>query len=359
MIDITRARMRSQCLTGDPPATPGEVVQRLGAVQCQDFGPGKWSIAQRTGGVTQVTMDQACAAGSFLRTHVLRPTWHFVLPADIRWMLELTAPRVLALSASYYRNQDLDSAMLKRCTAVLVGALAHGDHLTRAEIAGVLERAGIPTNPLRLGFILMHAELNAVVCSGAPCGKQQTYALLEERAPEARRLSREEALAELTVRYFTGHGPATVKDLRWWSSLTLADITQGLAMVASLLEHEGIDGTTYWFAPLARDTALLPPTVHMVQGYDEYIVGYGESKYLFDASGVARSLPRARGIYTHSIILDGQVVGEWKAVPKKHAVILDVTLFTPLEDAQTQALRLAVQRYGEYLGVPATLSLAG
>ncbi len=359
MIDITRARMRSQCLTDDLPATLEEVVRRLGAVQCQDFGPGKWSIAQRTDHITQAEMDQACAAGTILRTHVLRPTWHFVLPADIRWMLELTAPRIHALNASYYQNQDLDSALLERCTAALAGALEHGHHLTRAEIGGVLERAGIHTDPLRLGTILMNAELNGIVCSGAPRGKQQTYALLEERASGARRLSREEALAELTFRYFAGHGPATVKDLRWWSSLTLTEIAQGLAMVASQLEHEVIDGMTYWFAPSALDAAPLSPAVHLVQGFDEYIVGYGESKYLLDVSGVARSLARPRGIYTHSVILDGQVAGQWKASSKKHAVAVDVALFTPLEDHQTPGLRAAVQRYEEYLGLPATLTVAG
>ena len=342
MTAITHARMRSQCLTGDPLDTPGEVVRRLGAVQSQDFGPGKWSIAQRTYSVTDAAMDQAFAAGTILRTHVLRPTWHFVLPADIRWMLELTAPRVQALNSSYYRNQDLGGAVLERCNEVLASALRGGQHLIRKEIAGVLEQAGIPITPARLGGILMKAELNGIVCSGTPRGKQQTYALLEDRAPEAKRFSREEALAELTLRYFTGHGPATAKDLRWWSSLTLGDVKEGLAMVASQLEREVIDGTTYWFAASEADPEPAPPTVHLVQGYDEYIVGYRESKHVLDTSGVARSLPRARGIYTHAIILDGQVAGQWKPVPRKNRLTVEVTLFTPFGNAQTQGLHGAV-----------------
>jgi hypothetical protein len=359
MIDVTIARMRSQGLTGERVASPEAVVHRLGAVQCQDFGPGMWSIAQRTDGATQGAIDRLFATGAILRTHILRPTWHFVLPADIRWMLELTAPRVQAVTASFYRNQDLDGTLLERCIAVVAGALDHGHHLTRSEIADVLEQAGIPTSPPRLGAILMNAELTGVVCSGAPRGKQQTYALLAERAPEARQLSREEALAELTFRYFAGHGPATVKDLRWWSSLTMADIKQGLELVGAKLEQAVIDGSTYWFAPPAAEAAPGSPRVHLVQGYDEYIVGYGESKYLLDVSGAARSLPRARGIYTHSIILDGQVAGQWKSVPTKRAVIVEATLFVPLDSAQTQELRTAVQQYEDYVGLPTTLSVAG
>lgn len=357
MVDITSARLRSQGLVGDLPAAE-DVVFRLGAVQCQDFGPGKWAIAQRTGGVTQTVIDQSYEAGSILRTHILRPTWHFVLPADIRWLLDLTAPRVHAFNASYYRQHDLDPDLLERCSDILIGALEHGNHRTRAEIADLLKRAGVSTNQLRLGMILMHAELRGVVCSGALRGKQRTYALLTERAPEAKQLSREEALAELTLRYFTGHGPATVKDFRWWSSLTTADITEGLALVGAQLEHEEVDGTTYWFAPWALDEAPISPAVHLIQGFDEYIVGYSESKYLLDASGVARSRARARGVYTHSIILDGQVAGEWKAVPKRHAVTVEATLFMPFEVAQTQALDAAVQRYGQYLGLSPTLSIA-
>jgi len=359
MTPITQARMRSQHLRGDPVETPEEVVRLLGAVQSQDFGPAKWSIAQRSEGVTDAALDQAFAAGTILRTHVLRPTWHFVLPADIRWMLELTAPRVHALNSAFYRNQDLDGAVLERCNAALARALQGGQHLTRQEIGALLERAGIATNPLRLGAILMNAELNGIVCSGTPHGKQQTYALLEERAPQARRLNREEALAELTLRYFTGHGPATAKDLRWWSSLTMADIERGMAMVASRLEHEVIDGVTYWFAASEPDPDPASPTVHLLQGYDEYIVGYGESKYVLDVSGVARSLPRARGIYTHAIILDGQVAGQWRPVPKKNAVTVEVTLFTPFGDAQTEGLRGAAERYGAFLGLPAALTIPG
>jgi hypothetical protein len=214
-------------------------VRWLGAAQSQDYHPAKWSVAERTGGVGDATMDRAFADGTILRTHILRPTWHFVLPADIRWLLQLTAPRVHALNAYPYRRLGLDDAVLAKSAALLAGALRGGNQRTRKELGAVLEGAGVATDGFRLAYILMHAELNGLVCSGAPRGRQHTYALLDERAE---RRTRDEALAKLTLRYFTSHGPATAKDLRWWSSLTAADVATGLELVGSQLGREVVDG---------------------------------------------------------------------------------------------------------------------
>src|SRR5205823_11718341 len=167
-----------------------------------------------------------------LRTHVLRPTWHFVLPEDIRWLLAATAHRVHRLNAFVYRQQGLDEPTRSRATDLAAAALDERKSLTRKEIGEVLEHAGIDVGGLRLTLLVMHAELEAVICSGGLRGRQHTYALLDERAPHARRLDRDEALAELALRYFTGHGPATAKDLASWASLTVAEGTRGLDAVS-------------------------------------------------------------------------------------------------------------------------------
>ena len=198
----------------------------------------KWSVAQRARGVTDSAVDRAFADGAILRTHILRPTWHFVLPADIRWLLALSAPRVHALNASYYRKAELDRGLFARSEAALARALKRR-HLTRTELAVVLDRVGIRASGLRLAYILMHAELEAVICSGAPRGKQQTYASFDERVPPAKPLHRDEALAELTARYFTSRGPATVKDFARWCSLTVSDARAGVEMVAAAAPARG------------------------------------------------------------------------------------------------------------------------
>jgi len=354
-VHIAHRRLYNLRLSGAPFDAPEDVVHGLGAVQSQDYGPAKWSVGQRARDVSDAAMDQALADGTILRTHVLRPTWHFVLPADIRWMLELTAPRVQALNAHYYRQLGLDDTVLARSNALLGGALQGGTQLTRKQIAARLESAGIATNGFRLAYILMNAELNGMLCSGALNGRQHTYALLDERAPHARSLTRDEALAKLTLRYFTSHEPATVKDFRWWSSLTAADIKNGLEMAGSKLEHEVIDGVPYWFATSAPYPQPPSPTVHLLQGYDEYIVGYSESKYLLDMSSVAGSATRDRAIFNQVAFLDGQVAGHWKRIVKKDTVIIEAALYTPFDDAQTQALQAVADRHGEFLGRTATV----
>jgi hypothetical protein len=364
---IARWRMRNVGLSGPRASGYTEVIRRLGAVQAQDYGPAKWSLGQRTVGVSDSLLDEAFSAGAILRTHVLRPTWHFVLPEDLLWLLEITAARVHALNRYYYRQQGLDEALQKRCSRLIAAALKGENYLTKTEIRLLLEEAGIESAGLRLGYIMIHAELERLVCSGPLRGKQQTYALVEERVADvATHRTRDESLAELTWRYFSSHGPATIKDFRWWSSLTTTDISRGLYFVGDRLMSEVFDGETYWFADpeheTGRNTANPPrdqkhsPTVHLVQAYDEYIVGYTRSKYLLDLSGAGRSRSPTRAIFNHVILLDSQVAGYWKRTIKKGVVRIEAVLDASFNDAQGQALLAAAERHAALLGVSAELS---
>lgn len=233
-----------------PFADAADVVGWFGGLQSQDYHVAKWALALRLGpGVTDADLDRAFDDGVILRTHVLRPTWHFVAPGDLRWLLELTAPRIHALNTYAYRLGELDGPLLRRTTDLIADAVADGNHLTRTEIAALLARHGITAAGFRLGYILIHAELERMICSGPLRGKQHTYALLEERVPRAASLERDAALAELVRRFFTSHGPATTKDLAWWSSLTRADIATGLSLAGDALESTDVDGSTFWSAP--------------------------------------------------------------------------------------------------------------
>jgi len=270
---IVQQRLHNQHLLGAPVARPDEVVQWFGAVQAQEYPGATWGIAQRMDGLTQSAIDQAFADGAILRTHVMRPTWHFVTPADICWLLKLTSPRVHAVNATYYRKLELDDDLLARSATVLTNALEGGKHLTRSELAAALEQAGIirtTDDRLRMTYLVMHTELEGLICSGAMRGKQHTYALLDERVPATRTLERDEALAELTRRYFTSHGPATVKDCAWWSGLSTTDVRAGLEMSRSQLETTVVSGKTYWFAPSMPSTPPAAPIAHLLPAYDEY-----------------------------------------------------------------------------------------
>src|SRR5947207_2505805 len=234
-LDVCRHRLASQHLVKQTLETASEVVRLFGAVQAQDYSGAKWGIGQRTIGANDATIEKQFSDGAILRTHVLRPTWHFVVPADIRWMLALTAPRVKAAMAHYDRKLELDSPVLRRSQKVLTKALTGGKELTRTELAQALTKSGVRADGTqRLAHLVMHAELDGLICSGARRGKQFTYALLEERVAPAKKLSRDEALVELAHRYFTTRGPATPDDFAWWSGLTRTDAKRAVAAHSTL-----------------------------------------------------------------------------------------------------------------------------
>ena len=270
-------------------------------------------------------------------------------------MIELTAPRIHALSAYYYRQLGVTEPLVRKTQTLIRKALAGGQHWTRKEIAALFERSGVPAAALRLGYLLMRAELDLVICSGVMRGKQQTYALLDERVPPAPARSRDEALAELTRRYFSSHGPATLKDFLWWSSLTAAEARRGLEMLGAKVQKLVVADRTYWLADASQTPGrLTTPTLHLLQGYDEYLVAYTESKRLF---GLDR-LPGAvagQPLYLHAVVRDGQVVGHWRRMASTKEAIVQARLNRPLDPASRRALQAELERYGRYLQQPTRL----
>lgn len=356
---IARARLRSHRLSGAPLADAAAAVGWLGAAQAQEFAAARWSLGQRAADASDAAVQRALADGAVLRTHLLRPTWHFVRRDDLRWLLALTAPRVHALNAYWYRRFGLDdgTAPAARVHALLAEAVAGGRHRTRDELAAVLAGHGIAAAGLRLGYLLMRAELDGVLCSGAPRGgasaPRHTYALLDERVPAAAPVARDAALAELTRRYVAARGPATSRDFAQWASLSAGDAARGLAMLGSDVACFDAGGRTYWRLAAEPEGAAADdaPSAHLLQGYDEYVMGYGESRDVLDAAG--RVAPGASS-FTHAVVLDGQVVGHWRRAPGARAAAVEVQLLAPLGAAGHEALGAAVDRYGRFVGRDAT-----
>lgn len=350
-LDIAHWRLHNQGLATASFENPVEIVQWLGAVQSQDYAAAKWALGLRVRDATDEAIEQAFDAGAILRTHVMRPTWHFVAPADIRWLLALTAPRVNAANAYQYRTLELDDATFARSNDALTKALQGGKQLTRTELQSVLKQIGIAAdNLLRFTCLIMRAELDGIICSGARRGKQFTYALLDERVAPARTLERDEALAELSRRYFTSHGPATLQDFVWWSGLTTTDARSGLEMVTSQLSQETIDNQTYWFAPSAPPAKDCSQKAYLLPNYDEYTVGYTDRSAAVDMERTKHLDPRGNVLFSHTVMIDGRVVGTWKRTLTKNAVTLTTNLLTPLSEAETHAFSAALDRYSAFLG---------
>jgi hypothetical protein len=352
-IEIVRQRLRNQRLESSDLRTPADAVACLGAVQAQDFAGAKWALGMRVPGITDADVERACDDGRILRTHVLRPTWHFVARADIRWMLALTAPRVHAMNAAYYRKCGLDAPLFARSGAAIERALQGGNQLTRAELASALRRAGIHADGMRLAYLMMRAELDGMICSGARRAKQFTYALVAERAPGARTLERDEALAELTRRYFSSHGPATLRDYAWWSGLTVREARTGVEMLRKTLVEETIDSRTYWLVPPQAGVRRRSLPAFLLPNYDEYLIAYKDRGCVLDSPPATR---RGAVEHPHHLIIDGKLRGSWKRVPGTTATTIEVRPFRPLHKNHTTALAAAAARYGTFLGVPVTLA---
>lgn len=353
-LDIARVRLRNHRLSGGRFARPEDAVSWLGAVQAQEYADTKWALALRTRRTNEAAIERALTKGSILRTHVLRPTWHLVAAADIRWMLALTGPRVSARMSPYNRNLELDAAVFRRSQRAIVRALRGGVHLTRQELKAVLEGAGVRTGSVqRLAHIVMQAEIDGVVCSGARRGTHTTYALLDERVPPAAARSRDDALAELTRRYFTSHGPAQIADCVWWSGLTTGDVRRGLELVDRELDQEVVDGRTYWLrnAAAARDDDKL---AHLLGLYDEYLIAYKDRSAALDQSRWVRMV---RDPFSAPLVVNGKVIGSWRRSVKAGRMTITVTPFAPLRRSDAAAVDAAAHAYAGFFGVELALSI--
>jgi Winged helix DNA-binding domain len=352
--DIPLWRLRTQRVAGPAArkfASASEAVHWMGAVQSQDYLAAKWAVGQRLEASTDAAFDDAFSRGEILRTHVLRPTWHFVTPADLRWMLALTAPRVNALRAYYNRQNGLDGAVFARSNAAIVKALQGGEYRTRDELGEVLQKGKIGGSPERRGNILLDAELEGLVCSGPLRGKQQTYALVEDRAPEAARLpSRDEALAELARRFFVSHGPATLKDYAWWSGLTVADARVGMEAATPRLAREVVGGKTYFFEDRAMPRVGDDPAIYLLPCYDEYVVAYVDRDVLLDARHRTKLDARNNPLFQNVVVRNGRIVGTWKRSLKKSTVSVTTQLFVRFDAAEKSALASAIARYARFMG---------
>lgn len=344
--EIVRRRLQNQRLIGKRFRRPAEVVGFHLAMQSQDFAGAKWAIGQRVAAATDAQIEAALDSGRILRTHVLRPTWHFVTPADVRWLLALTAPRIRAFSQPYFRKHGLDANSLKRSGRVLEKCL-RGRQLTRDELAAELQAAGLPTKGEALSYQLIAAELDALIVSGPRHGKQHSYALLEERVPPSAPRERDEALAELAFRYLQGHGPALVQDLAWWAGLTIADAKRGIAASAARLESASVAGKSYWFAPLRRAPPLAEPVVHLLPNYDEQLIAYRYRGNTADP-GLTRGAPP--GVFDgHLLAIDGLLAGGWRRELTNTTVAVQVRVLRRLSRDERSALLRAAEEYAAFL----------
>ncbi|NMR31169.1 winged helix DNA-binding domain-containing protein [Arthrobacter sp. SF27] len=401
---IVRHRLLAQQLWGEGAYDAEASLRSLLAVQAQEYAYARWTLAQRCQGSARdnaAAVDAAITTGTILRTHVLRPTWHFVLAEDLRWLMTLSGPRLRAGNKTRDRQLGLDAETVSRSNDVLGAAVAGGRHLTRDELAAELERAGLledtgerlngaPLRGQRLGHMAFHAEMDQVLVSGVPRTSEsgavrQTYALFDERVSAlAADFNRDQALAELIRRYFSSRGPATVKDCALWSGLTQADVRRGLAVLAadsqedvgaggrSQLQSFSADGCEFVMASgpahsaneaasADPDVSLAPPSaapatprIDLIQCYDEYVMGYTPTRHYLGGTAPASVASKQP---SHVVLLDGRMIGNWQHTLKPETAVVSILLHLALTPPQKQALDAAVARYETFLDRTVTVDL--
>ncbi|PYG98999.1 hypothetical protein CVV67_17315 [Arthrobacter stackebrandtii] len=357
-------RMHRHNLWSPLPASAGGVVERHVAMQAQDYAYALWGMARRrlptAEGNRAADLASAVDRGEILRTHVLRPTWHFVSPADARWLLELTAPHVHRTNKLYYGKSGLDGQTLSAAHGVLAAELANGRHRTRRQLQDALVRSGIEASGIRLSYILMHAELERLVISGASQGRQRGYALFDERVPghvPGAPADRDGALKALAERYLGTRGPVGVKDFAVWSGLPMADARAGVvsAVEASPRRFEPcvVDGMSLWWEPSGVIPAPAAPRVDLLQCYDEYVMSYFESKPLIFMQAGPGPAPAAA--FYHPVLIDGVIAGTWKYAPSPGAARVLVAPLRHLATAERLAVEAAAADFSAFHGLPGAL----
>jgi hypothetical protein len=348
--ELVQRRLANQGLLRPLYRTPAEVVAWLGAVQAQEYQPAKWALGLRMRGAVDNDVERAVDEGTILRTHVLRPTWHFVAAADLIWMQRLTGPRVQRAMEVYRRQMSLDAPTLRRATTIFERALRDRHFRTRTDLAAHLQRAGIPLTGIRLAHAALYAEFEAVICSGPRLGKHSTYALVAERVGESRDLSGDEALAELARRFFRSHGPATIRDFVWWSGLPTADARRGLEIIRA--RSHARDGHTYWTAGSKSVRGDASELVHLLPIYDEYLVAYRDRALVPHGPAKAASRSRPFVTFQHALTIGGAVAGSWRPTRAARGVSVQILPLRKLTAKERAGIEAAAARYEQFLQSP-------
>jgi hypothetical protein len=359
LAQVAALRLRAQRLIGEPFASAADAIRSFGALQAQDYGAAKWALGQRTAGATDAELDRLFDNGAILRTHVMRPTWHFVLPEDVGWLLELTGPRVRAGLRWRHQQLELDTGVIARAHAAFAAALTGGRHLTRPELGEILRAARIEAEGPRLAHLILLAELDRLLVSGRRKGNAFTYALFEERAPSTLKMERTEALVELALRYFRSHGPAQLQDFVWWSGLTTGDARAGIALAGDALQRRMARGLEYWLDARLEPRQQASSIAHLLPNFDEYTVAYRDRAALIDPSRPfdPSSFALGGGVISNVVTVTGRVLGRWRRTATRDRVLIEVGLLPTVRTAEAAWIARAGRLMEQFLERPVEVAL--
>jgi hypothetical protein len=347
--EISKARIFSQRIDSQEFKSPNKIVRWMGAIQAQDYSMAKWAIGVRLKNPTESEVESCIDKGEIIRTHLLRPTWHFVSPEDIYWMLQLSASKIKSSAKSRHKQLELTGSIIKKAELILEKSLLKEKSLSREEISKEFHKSKIRTDENRLSHIMLSAELDGIVCSGSLKKNKLTYSLLSERVPHKIELSREESITELTRRYFLSRFPATLNDFVWWSNLSVTEARAGMESVKTDFIIETIDSVKYWIPESYTNKILKKPSVHLLPAFDEFLISYKDRRSSLTLINNIKTISD-NGIFHPPIVENGQVTGLWKRTILKNKVIIETNYFTPQDNSIRNLIEKNIRKYGQFLG---------
>jgi hypothetical protein len=358
VLDIPRLRLHAQGIAHPGSVTPEAIVTHLGAVQAQDYHGALWSIGLRLANAdaTRADVERAIADRAIIRTWPMRGTLHFVPAIDARWMLELMTPRIVLGAAGRHRQLELDDAIFRRSRTLIAKALERDAILTRAALFAALETGGVSTAGQRGIHILQRLCMECMLCYGPHAEKQPTFVLFDDWVHTSRRLDRDDALRTMAERFFTSHGPATLRDFVGWTGLLVADAKLGLQLAQSSLERVPTGDCELWMANDRPAVVADQPPAHLLPGFDEFMLGYKDRSAALAPRYADRIVPGGNGMFLSTLVLDGQVRGTWRRTSRQTSVVLEASPFVRLKASEKKAFAYPAERYGQFLGVPATVA---
>lgn len=355
--EISNMRIASQGIEPGQNKSVKDLVSWMGALQAQDLAMAQWAIGTRINGSTIDEIEAAFNRGDIIRTHVMRPTWHFASADDIHWLLDLTAPRIKSSLQTRHRELGLSTELLLKSEAIIENVISEKGFAPREDITLKLNEAGIRTDGNRLSHILFSAELEKIVCSGPLKKNKQTYALLDERAANKKKFTRDEALAELAKRYFKSHGPATLKDFIWWSGLSTGDARKAIDFVKSDFISEVTNSETYWFCDSLSAFKKNKTSVFLLPAFDEFLISYTDRSASISNVNNKKAISN-NGIFWPVIVESGQVIGIWKRRIKKDSVLIEAETFGSVNKNKKLLIEKAAYQYGHFLKKKAELEFS-
>lgn len=355
--DIRTLRISNQLINNLEFKNPHEIVSWLGALQAQDYSGALWAVGLRSRDTILKKIERAIEDKSIVRTWPMRGTLHFVAAEDVHWMLNLLTPRIISKAAGRHKNLELNNKIFTKSYKLFEKALVGGKLLKRNDMMMLLENSGITTNQQRGYHILWKAAQEKLICLGPIKEKQQTFALLDEWITSPKKLTVEESLAELTIRYFESHGPATLKDFVWWSGLKVADAGSGVKSVKDKLIEDKFNGQSYFLTDSKKYAAKNNKEVYLLPGFDEYVLGYKDRSAIIDPADKKKIVPWSNGMFQSTVIINGEIAGTWKSEKKKKSITIKTKTFLKISKDQKTALKNAAEEYGNFLGAPIEIEI--